>query len=65
MGRLIPAGTGMDRYHHIGIQVDAPADLLEGPVEETSSELGLPGTGEVPATPSEGLMAAPATSTES
>ena len=65
MGRLIPAGTGMDRYHHIGIQVDAPADLLEGPVEETSSELGLPETGEVPATTSEGLMAAPATSTES
>jgi DNA-directed RNA polymerase subunit beta' len=65
MGRLIPAGTGMERYHQIGIQVDAPLDLLEGPVEETSSELGLPGTEEIPATPAEGLMAAPATPPES
>ncbi|HXV36571.1 MAG TPA: DNA-directed RNA polymerase subunit beta', partial [Myxococcota bacterium] len=34
MGRLIPAGTGMARYHQIGIQIDAPAELMEGPQEE-------------------------------
>jgi DNA-directed RNA polymerase subunit beta' len=38
MGRLIPAGTGMARYQNIGIQIDAPEELLEGPVEETSAE---------------------------
>jgi len=34
MGRLIPAGTGMARYQNIGIQIDAPEDLLEGPDED-------------------------------
>jgi DNA-directed RNA polymerase subunit beta' len=34
MGRLIPAGTGMARYQKIGIQIDAPEELLEGPEEE-------------------------------
>jgi DNA-directed RNA polymerase subunit beta' len=34
MGRLIPAGTGMARYQNIGIQIDAPAELLEGPEED-------------------------------
>jgi DNA-directed RNA polymerase subunit beta' len=38
MGRLIPAGTGMARYQNIGIQIDAPEELLEGPAEETSAE---------------------------
>ena len=38
MGRLIPAGTGMARYQNIGIQIDAPEELLEGPVEETAVE---------------------------
>ena len=28
MGRLIPAGTGVARYGKIGIQIDAPADVL-------------------------------------
>ncbi|MDJ0786954.1 MAG: DNA-directed RNA polymerase subunit beta' [Myxococcota bacterium] len=28
MGRLIPAGTGMARYKNIGIQIDAPEELL-------------------------------------
>ena len=28
MGRLIPAGTGMARYHDIGIQIEAPEELL-------------------------------------
>jgi DNA-directed RNA polymerase subunit beta' len=38
MGRLIPAGTGMARYHQIGIQIDAPEELLEGPDEDLSLE---------------------------
>jgi DNA-directed RNA polymerase subunit beta' len=29
MGRLVPAGTGMARYQSIGIQIEAPADLVE------------------------------------
>jgi DNA-directed RNA polymerase subunit beta' len=34
MGRLIPAGTGMARYNRIGIHIDAPEELLEGPEED-------------------------------
>jgi DNA-directed RNA polymerase subunit beta' len=37
MGRLIPAGTGMARYQNIGVQIDAPPELLAeagGPVQE-------------------------------
>jgi DNA-directed RNA polymerase subunit beta' len=34
MGRLIPAGTGMARYQNIGIQINAPEELLEGPEED-------------------------------
>ena len=59
MGRLIPAGTGMAKYQNIGIQIDAPDELIEGPDEETSSDLlpagGLDAPGEAP-----GLMAGPA-----
>jgi DNA-directed RNA polymerase subunit beta' len=61
MGRLIPAGTGMARYQNIGIQIDAPEELLEGPVEETAAEAEavsppVPDAGvEVP-----GLLASPA-----
>ncbi len=33
MGRLIPAGTGLARYHNIGIQIEGPA----GTIEEASS----------------------------
>jgi DNA-directed RNA polymerase subunit beta' len=55
MGRLIPAGTGMARYQQIGIQVDAPEELLEGP-EEEAEEATLHGES---VTPAEGLMAAP------
>ncbi|MFP8874231.1 MAG: DNA-directed RNA polymerase subunit beta', partial [Myxococcota bacterium] len=29
MGRLIPAGTGMARYSEIGIQIDAPEEMLQ------------------------------------
>jgi DNA-directed RNA polymerase subunit beta' len=28
MGRLIPAGTGLAKYKNIGIQIDAPEELL-------------------------------------
>jgi DNA-directed RNA polymerase subunit beta' len=61
MGRLIPAGTGMARYQNIGIQIDAPEELLEGPAEETAAEAEavsppVPDAGvEIP-----GLMASPA-----
>jgi len=55
MGRLIPAGTGMSRYHQIGIQVDAPEELMEGPEEEPLAE--LPVSAEVPAVTPDGLMA--------
>jgi DNA-directed RNA polymerase subunit beta' len=34
MGRLIPAGTGTARYRNMGIQIDAPEELLSGPEEE-------------------------------
>jgi DNA-directed RNA polymerase subunit beta' len=36
MGRLIPAGTGMARYANIGVQIDAPEELLArvGEVQE-------------------------------
>ena len=37
MGRLVPAGTGMALYKDIGIQIDAPEELLE-PAQEV--ELG-------------------------
>ena len=30
----LPAGTGMARYQNIGIQIDAPDELIEGPEEE-------------------------------
>jgi DNA-directed RNA polymerase subunit beta' len=54
MGRLIPAGTGMGRYRAIGIQVDAPEELVEGPEEEPLVE--MPAPSEAPVV-SDGLMA--------
>jgi DNA-directed RNA polymerase subunit beta' len=54
MGRLIPAGTGMARYHQIGIQIDAPEELMEGPEEEPLVE--VPSPSEAPIV-SDGLMA--------
>jgi DNA-directed RNA polymerase subunit beta' len=57
MGRLIPAGTGMARYQRIGIQIDAPEELLEGPEEELAVEPAVPAA--EPETPAEGLMAGP------
>ncbi|MCH8889883.1 MAG: DNA-directed RNA polymerase subunit beta' [Myxococcales bacterium] len=55
MGRLIPAGTGMARYHQIGIQIDAPEELMEGPEEEPLAELPVPA--EATAVTPNGLMA--------
>ncbi len=52
MGRLIPAGTGMARYHNIGIQVDAPEGFgAEDEVEDLEiTSIGdlSPAGGEVP-----------------
>ncbi len=42
MGRLIPAGTGLDQYKGLGIQVDAPDFQEMPPVEEVASSLGAP-----------------------
>jgi DNA-directed RNA polymerase subunit beta' len=66
MGRLIPAGTGMARYHNIGIQIDAPEELIEGPVEEPLAEeeavpAAAPEAGALPP----GLMASPVGNPES
>jgi DNA-directed RNA polymerase subunit beta' len=58
MGRLIPAGTGMARYHRIGIQIDAPEDMLEGPEEEVLTPARAPV--EASDRASEGLLAGPA-----
>jgi DNA-directed RNA polymerase subunit beta' len=58
MGRLIPAGTGMARYRQVGIQIDAPEELLEGLEEEAPLSVGPPAEESV--TPAEGLIAAPA-----
>jgi DNA-directed RNA polymerase subunit beta' len=62
MGRLIPAGTGMARYQQIGIKVDAPEALLEGPEEEAGYGVGPRPAGV--STPAEGLMAGGAGSWE-
>jgi DNA-directed RNA polymerase subunit beta' len=61
MGRLIPAGTGMARYQQIGIKVDAPEALLEGPEEEAGYAAPRPAG---VSTPAEGLMAGGAGSWE-
>jgi DNA-directed RNA polymerase subunit beta' len=56
MGRLIPAGTGMARYRGVGIQIDAPEELLQVGVEE--EELPVAPTEAAPVvTPGEGLLA--------
>jgi DNA-directed RNA polymerase subunit beta' len=47
MGRLIPAGTGMARYQNIGIQVDAPEELIEGAEEQTTLPEVVPVPAEV------------------
>jgi len=55
MGRLIPAGTGMASYRQIGIQVDAPEELMEGPEEEPLAT--IPVAPEPPSISTDGLMA--------
>jgi DNA-directed RNA polymerase subunit beta' len=59
MGRLVPSGTGMARYHKIGIQIDAPEELLGGPEEEVSTAAAPSVSAEVetPAHAGDGLMA--------
>ncbi len=37
MGRLIPAGTGLAKYKNIGIQIDAPEELLAMQEEEAAA----------------------------
>ena len=56
MGRLIPAGTGMAKYHDIGILIDAPEGMIEGPDEEIAAP-PAPEAGEAEVV-SEGLMVA-------
>ena len=48
MGRLIPAGTGLAKYKNIGIQIDAPEELLamhgeEGATADAELEEEQPG----------------------
>ncbi len=60
MGRLIPAGTGVAEYHDLGIQIDAPDELLGGADDEdlTADPLAIPappvGEAVVTAAPPEG-----------
>jgi DNA-directed RNA polymerase subunit beta' len=62
MGRLVPSGTGMARYNKIGIQIDAPEELLEGLEEElVVAEPALAGDAAVGA---EGLIASSAPAPE-
>jgi len=61
MGRLIPAGTGVASHHELGIQIDAPDELLTGPDEEDLGE-GRPASEPVPGELS--LNAAPLGPTE-
>ena len=37
MGRLIPAGTGLAKYQNIGIQIDAPEELLAAQEGESAA----------------------------
>ncbi len=60
LGRLIPAGTGMARYQQIGIQINAPEEMLEIPGEVEAFGVELPAADEAASTPAEGLMAGPA-----
>ena len=57
MGRLVPAGTGMSRYHNIGVQIDAPEDMLGDGDDEALGHESAPspaGEGDAPV-----LQAAP------
>jgi DNA-directed RNA polymerase subunit beta' len=42
MGRLIPAGTGMARYLNLGVQIDAPPELLAAAGEVEELEVARP-----------------------
>jgi DNA-directed RNA polymerase subunit beta' len=58
MGRLIPAGTGMAKYQDIGIRIDAPEELLEGPDEDVIPIPGDSEPGDPRLTPPEGGLLA-------
>jgi DNA-directed RNA polymerase subunit beta' len=59
MGRLIPAGTGLARYKNIGIQIDAPEELLAGPEEEEPVGEAAPAAGVEAPTTDAPFLAAP------
>jgi len=59
MGRLIPAGTGSAKYHRMGIQIDAPEELLSGPEEEDLATQHVPKAGAEPALGEVVVSAAP------
>jgi DNA-directed RNA polymerase subunit beta' len=65
MGRLVPAGTGLARYKNIGIQIDAPDELLTAVEEdEAAPDSGLEGLGQPSPEPTGGeapYVAAPET----
>jgi len=54
MGRLIPAGTGMARYLNLGVQIDAPPELLAAAGEVEELEVARPGAPPGPAPGSAG-----------
>jgi DNA-directed RNA polymerase subunit beta' len=69
MGRLIPAGTGLARYKNIGIQIEAPDEVLQGGEEEGGliEETGSPASalGGAESVPGEApIVAAPGSGSE-
>jgi DNA-directed RNA polymerase subunit beta' len=69
MGRLIPAGTGLARYKNIGIQIEAPDEVLQGDEEEGGliEETGSPASalGGAESVPGEApIVAAPGSGSE-
>jgi len=68
MGRLIPAGTGTAKYRDMGIQIEAPDELLVGPEEDDLAGDALLRTGDPTADPALGevaVTAAPPAGSES
>jgi DNA-directed RNA polymerase subunit beta' len=59
MGRLIPAGTGVARYGKIGIQIDAPADVLAEAGEIQDLTVRPPSEPERAGSDAEGAVGAP------
>jgi len=67
MGRLIPAGTGLDEYKQRGIQVELPEGFEFETAESSGADADLPvqpvaeESGDTPASPAVGLFASLAT----